>query len=446
MMNFFVTSTLHSQPTVLCGLTGCRQHPDSTRQSELGQVALANSAADPALVLANELALDNDGWALLLPFGDHPKERYVSRNGAPTLEKFIQVVDDAAVEEVLANERGTNLFARIKRAFIRRPVFKGHPDLKLHAPETLANDGALIPMGLVEAQRKAARGLETRISLTEDGARAVENEGCKYLSALVLVRPTGEVRDGATVARVFKILSVGLTPTPNISGVDSLANAKPNHPAASSDTNQKDNTMKQLIIGWLAAMGITLANDASDQTVLDALQKAHKEKADASAALGNEKTTLAGKLTALENEKATLTTQLAEKSTALTTSQTALANEQAKTKAERQGRAEALVDLTIAQGKLAVADRDAHITTLANAADFKAEAEKLAKLPVKFAMANSLAGERKADANATSASLALANAMEPHVKAGKSKAQALDIVLKDQPALVAAYREEGGAL
>lgn len=368
---------------------------------------------EPALVLANELALDNDGWALLLPYGEHPKERYAVRDGAPVLEKFIQVVDAAAVEEVLANERGTNLFARIKRAFIRRPVFKGHPDLKLHAPETLANDGALIPMGLVDAQRKAARGLETRISLTEDGAKAVENEGCKYLSALVLVRPTGEVRDGATVARVFKILSVGLTPTPNISGVDSLANARSNNPAASSDTNQKDQ-MKQLIIGWLAAMGITLANDASDQTVLDALQKAHKEKADASAALGNEKTTLAGKVTTLENEKATLTTQLAEKSTALTQSQTALANEQTKTKAERQGRAEAVVDLTIAQGKLAVADRATHVTTLANAADFAAEAEKLAKLPVKFAMANSLAGDRKADANANTRSaadqvLALAN-------------------------------------
>jgi hypothetical protein len=201
--------------------------------------------------------------------------------------------------------------------------------------------------------------------------------------------------------------------------VDSLANAKPNTPAANSTTDQKENSMKQLIIGWLAAMGITLANDASDQTVLEALQKAHKEKADSNVTLGNEKTTLAGKITALENEKATLKTQLDGKTTELNTAQTALANEQAKTKAERQGRAEAAVDLTIAQGKLAVADRDAHVTTLANAADFAAEADKLAKLPVKFAMANA-AGERKADANANTRSaadqvLALANS-DPRYK------------------------------
>ena len=38
--------------------------------------------------------LDEDGWALIAPFGEHPKTRVVKKNGRLVEEKFIQVLDN----------------------------------------------------------------------------------------------------------------------------------------------------------------------------------------------------------------------------------------------------------------------------------------------------------------------------------------------------------------
>ncbi len=418
-------------------------------ESRAVQLALANSAdATEALVLENLIALDNEGWALLAPYGEHRKERVAMVNGKPQRQAFIQVVDEQAVTDLLANEQGGGVWQKIKRALIKRPVFKGHPDLKQHAPDSLDNhSGPAIPIGLVAANRKGPRGLEARFDLTEEGATAVENEGCKYPSALWLVKPTGETRDGAIVMRPFKILSVGLTATPNISGVDSLANAKPNTPAAEA-TQQNQDTMKQLIIGWLAAQSIAVANDATDQVVLDAINKAYLGKAGEVTALGNEKATLSTQATALQNEKAALTTerdqlktQLSEKTTALENTNTALAN-------ERKDRITARVDLAIAQGKLAIADRETKITALGNSTTLDAELAALDKLPVKFAIGNTAAGVRKADANTETRTprdriLSLANADERYKDLPFDRAYAQ--ILADHPDLAAAIKQPAAA-
>jgi hypothetical protein len=128
--------------------------------------------------------------------------------------------------------------------------------------------------------------------------------------------------------------------------------------------------MKNSLIWWLAAKGITLANDASDQTVLTAVQKAFVDAAAPASVLANEKTTLGENIITLETKVATLEN---EKATAATT----LANEAAGRKAERLGRAIAVVDLAIQKGKLAVAGRAAQITALENSADFDKDATAL---------------------------------------------------------------------
>ena len=106
----------------------------------------------------------------------------------------------------------------------------------------------------------------------------------------------------------------------------------------------------------------------------------------------------------------------------------------------------ARVDLAITQGKVSLADRASEVTALENSTTLDASLTALDARAKKFPTASDLDGSRKNTAGATSASLALGNAMEVHVKTGKTKSQALDLVMKNEPALYEAYRKEGGAL
>lgn len=395
------------------------------------------------IALENELILDNDGWALLAPFGEHRKERLATRDGQIVTERYLQILDETAVDVVVANEKGTNFFQKLKRALVRRPIYRDHPDLKSYSPESVAvGNQELTPLGINGGCRKTERGLEFQPHLTPEGALAIENDGCKYPSALFLLKKTGVVRDGGWIeVRPFALASIGLTPTPNISGVDSLANAKSNKPAASNnEANQNEDTiMKQLLIGWLAAQGITLANDSTDQIVFDAVNKAWTDRTVSATALGNEKTTLTSTVT-------TLTAAAAAEKQRADAAVTALANATTEATAFRKSAIEARVDLAITQGKVALSDRATAITTLENSKALVTDIEALDKRAVKHNVAPTIDASRKVDANASHAALALGNAMDVHIKAGKTKSQALDLVMKESPALYEAYRKEGGAL
>lgn len=321
------------------------------------------------LILSNETALDDEGWALIAPFGEHPKTRLVKVNGIATEQKFIQILDNESADKLLSKEN--SLFGKIKRAVIGIPVYDGHSDLRDHSPESLGNGGAKNQIGVVDKVRKGAGGIEAHFVLSPDGATAVAN-GSKFPSALWLVLPNGQ-RGDATLARPFKLLSVGLTAHPNITGVESLANAK----GAGDSTQQTETEMNKLIAAWLLAQGITLANDATDQQVLEVLQRHITSKSGEVTALGNEKSTLAGQITTLENERSTLTGKIATLETAASTAATTLANEQTLRKGERTGRATMAVDLAIQKGKLKIADRAAKITALENSSDFDKDAKAL---------------------------------------------------------------------
>jgi hypothetical protein len=400
-------------------------------------IILANEATDEGLdqVLVNEISAGDDGWALLLPYGSHPNTRFILQNGREIQQDFLQIVDEAAVDEIIANEQ--SLFSRMKRFFMKRPVYRGHPDFKKFVPDVIANQAPMTPLGTVDEYRKSERGLEVRLGLVESGAQAVSEDGCKYTSALVSVRRAGDPVNGVQPVRVCKILSVGLTPRPNISGVDSLANARANTPAA-NNPQQKDEEMKALLIGWLAAQGITLANDAAEQTVFDAVTKAWVNRGTELTTLGNEKSTLNGEVTTLKNEKTTLTTERDRLKTDLGTAQTALAN-------ERKARAEALVDLAIAQGKVAPADRDARITKLTGAGDkFTDEATALANEAVKYKTTTSEKGERKNEAGTertpSEQVLYLANSDARYKD--KSWDEAYKAILSDHPALAEQLKQQ----
>jgi hypothetical protein len=345
-----------------------------------------NEIQEIPLLLENAAAtLDEEGWALIAPFGEHPKTRLVRKNGALAEEKFIQVLDDQSADQLLSREN--SLFRRIRRAVVGIPVYKGHPDLRDYAPETAGVAVKKEIIGAIDKVRKTGRGIEAHFVLTPAGADAVENEGCKYPSALWLVQPIGQ-RGDATLARPFKLLSAGLTAHPNISGVESLANARGADIAAiasatAETTPQKEPDMK-LIAGWLLAQGAALANAESptESKVLEALQQLHTAKAGEVTSLGNEKSTLAG-------ENAHLKSQISD----LNSSATALENEKADLKAQvaslKSGRASTVVDLAIARGKLNVAERAGQIEALGNAQDFEKEASALLASATRFRTAAS---------------------------------------------------------
>jgi hypothetical protein len=325
-------------------------------------------------ILANEAALDEDGWALIAPFGEHPKTRFVKKNGAMEREHFIQVLDHQSADQLLSREN--SLFRRIRRAVVGIPVYKGHPDLGDFSPETAGGGARKEIIGAIDKVRKTERGLEAHFILTPAGADAVERQGCKYPSALWYVQPVGR-RGGAVLARPFKLLSAGLTAQPNISGVESLANAR--HAGPPQETTLTQEPDMKLIAGWLLANGATLAHADSpaESEVLAALQKLHASAAGEAAALGNENSTLTGENAHLKSDLSNLQSN----ATALENETKDLQTQICRLKSQR---AAAVVDLAIACGKLAVSERPARLTALENAADFDREAAALLDTAARF--------------------------------------------------------------
>ena len=327
--------------------------------------------ANPVIVLDNVTGVGDDGWCLIAPFGEWPKTRVFREAGRVREQNFIQVLDEAAADAMLSREN--SLFGRLKRAFVGVPVFKGHGDLPDVDPQALAPAGGKIKLGVVDQIRKSPRGLEAHFALDPDGAAAVA-AGWRFPSGFWYVQPTG-TRGEAILARPFKLISVALTPFPNISGVESLANAALPFSPTTTKTFNHEPDMK-LIIGWLLAQGIALANteNPSEAQVLDALQRLHASAAADVTALGNEKQTLGGKITAL-------TAELDQSRRRVDDAVAALGNEKTARAAERQARAEAVVDLAIQRGQATVAQRDDHVATLVNSADLASATQALLSGP-----------------------------------------------------------------
>lgn len=231
------------------------------------KIALANSAEVP-LALGNEVELDADGWGLIAPFGEWPKTRRFLKDGRPAEQKYIQVLDNQAADQLVGSE--DSFFRRIKRALIGIPVYKGHGDLKDIDPAALDNTEKL-KVGVIDRVRKGDKGLEAHFALDNDGAEAVA-AGWKFPSALWYVLPNGQ-RGDAIVCRPVKLISVALTQFPNISGVESLANAGA-APAASAEPKSPVKKNMNKLTGYLIGRGITLPSGANEEQIITAIGNA----------------------------------------------------------------------------------------------------------------------------------------------------------------------------
>lgn len=373
--------------------------------------------------LANEI--DGEGWLKLSTYGDSLKTRITkTATGEEHAEAFLQRLDRPTAEKL---STGFNsLWGKFRRAISAVPVYEGHPDLTSIDPSQVGNPGAdnSAPVGSINRLEARDDGLYAQIGLFPKG-QALANEGRKWISPFWWVEEsTRQDKPGVTIVHPYQLISGGLTDKPNIKSGQPLANEHP----------QLQQIMKQLLIGLLAARGIALANDAPETDILG-------KTAGIITSLEGEVTTLKGERTALANEKTALTAERDAVKTALTTAEQTAAAARTALANERTAHAEALVDLAIAQGKVAVADRATRIATLTGATTpeaFAAARTALANEAVKHKVDPTTTGARRNGAvgNPRERLIALENS-DPYRGIADYSAR-FNAILRDHPDLKAA--------
>jgi hypothetical protein len=397
-------------------------------------IALANEDRENLVGLANEFAVGEDGWVRIAPYGDSIKERETRQpDGSVRAERFVQRFTPEAGAEMA--RRGNSLWGKIRRFRVGVPIYRRHPDLAKHSPNTVqaAPSGPQAEHGVFADLDARADGLYGRPVLTAAGQHAIENEGMKYLSPFWWTKKLGE-ENGATIVEPVELISAGLTDRPNIAGGEALANQK------DSETKKQEESMKKRLIELLGLLGVALANEADEAAVeagvAAAMEKA-KASADAATALANEKT-------ALDAGKAEAEAKLATEQAAHAATQTALANErtareaaQAKATAERKARIDLVLDQAVAAGRITPAERPTWATALANETEFDAKSAELARAAGKVKTASAIGdiGGRKGEATLSKGAQIVALANERLKDFGNDWDQAYASVRKSHPAL-----------
>jgi hypothetical protein len=328
---------------------------------------------------SNDVAIGDDGWAMIAPFGDFPGMALVNDGrGGVKKQRAIQRIDKEAVTQMVNEFQGAR--RGVRKFLTGRKLFVGHPDvpgMKARYPDAEAK-------GVFANLAARADGLYGEPVLTEEGEQIIAEKQYRALSGRWEAEEVGE-ENGTKIYRPTKFISAGLTNQPNLP-VQLLNEAETDQ---GQEGQEKNTHMKKSVIALLMGLGvsgITIANEATDEQVSDAV-KALGEKAKTADTLAGEKATLQSEKTTLANDKATLAgdkarlegevaTLKTEKATATTerdTAKTAFAN-------ERKARIGELLDGGIATGRIIAADRATWESRLSNEATFANEAEALKKL------------------------------------------------------------------
>lgn len=375
----------------------------------------ANDGDKPEFTMANEINLEADGWAQLFPFDDAPGKAVVLKaNGAFATFDAIQRLDRSAAEQMVTHFN--SITNRVKRFVKGVPIFNGHPDM----PDAGNKYPDKKRKGLIADLQIRDDGLYCKPIFDEDAVPILTGPKKLFFSGRWSSDELAE-ENGVRVFRPDALISVGITPNPNLR-VQQL-----------NDKNQNQNPMKK-IIARLNALGITVANDATEDavdaavgTLADQLNAKVTTATTEKATLANDKTTLTGTITARDNSITQLTQER-------DTARTNFAN-------ERKSRIGGLLDGALADGRITASERPQWETRLAVEANFANESEALSKLgkKIKTVSITDRAGERKIEiANASARSEAvqtLVNAEMESTKCSYDVAHAR--VQKNNPALFA---------
>lgn len=303
---------------------------------ELKEDAVIGSKVE-CIANATSGPIGEDGWMRLVVFGEHP-------NGAGDLQVFQSAESDAIVRRfrVAANAAVKLLF----RTNPNRPVYYGHPD----HPSFAANghDDFTLRAEITDMETRED-GLYIKPVFTDAGNALLQSGEKLYWSPRWVSVLKGR-KNGRSIWAPFKLLSAGLTPTPNILG--SAANSQP-------ESNPKKH-MKKILI----KLGFT-----EDQA------NAFAESGEGAPTEAEIEQRLDAALIKADQANEALSTETAEHAQAkeqITALQADFAN-------ERKARASLIVEQAIIEKRMEPSKKEASINDLANAADFEQSASDLLK-------------------------------------------------------------------
>ena len=388
----------------------------------------ANKGGDEDLTLANALTLDNEGWALLAPFGD---SHYPIPDGKGGHTTVIQRITRDTAQTMV--ETWNSTLSRVKRFFRGGPIYSGHPDQPGMAH--LYPDKEV--KGLFNELQVRDNGLYVRPLFNDAGAQLLEGGRKLFFSGRWPARQTG-TKDGMPVFEPFSVTSIGLTPNPNLP--TEMLNSKPGagateNGAGARGTNQTENPMneRQKLIAALISAGIlTLNNEATDEQVVTAVRGLHSQ---------------AATVTTLTNERDTLKTTLAARETEVTSLKAAATASATQFENERKTLINHSLDRAQKLGAITEADRKVWEGRLTR--DFANEFpafEKLAPTVKTDADPNANGGRRDAQSTAANAAKRLVDltnerkAKHPEAQSDPQKAyrDSFNAVCGENPALVEA--------
>jgi len=316
-------------------------------------IFFANDNEKPDFLFSNEFSLESDGWGQLFKFGDFPGKAVIANgNGTVTSFDAIQRLDRDCADQMTANFY--SIGNKIKRFIKGISIFNGHPDM----PDAGNKYPDKAEKGLVVELQVRDNGLYCKPAFNNAGQELLNGSKKLFFSGRWSSDELAE-EDGKRVFRPDSLKSVGMTPRPNL-------------PVEQLNEKEQMETpppkMKKIIVR-LIALGITVANDATEDQVDAAVGQ-----------LADKQTTLAGEKTTLANEKATLTAQVTAKDTIITNLTTERDSFKTSFGNERKARITGLLDGAVTDGRITAAERVTWETRLAVETSFANEADAIVKL------------------------------------------------------------------
>lgn len=212
----------------------------------------------------NQVSVDDEGWALLAPFGD-------SRYSLPTKNGVMTVIQRITKENATEMVNAFNsLTGKIHRWLKGSPIFLGHPDDTLSGHKYPVKE----QMGMFRDLQVRDNGLYVRPIFNEKGAAVLDRPDKMYFSGRWPVRNTC-MKDGMPVFEPINVTSIGITRNPNL---------------PTEMLNDKQEIMdKAKLIALLAKLGTTLSNEATDEQITAAIEGIDTAKKTAETQFANEK-------------------------------------------------------------------------------------------------------------------------------------------------------------
>jgi len=238
------------------------------------KIQFANAAAPGVMIgFCNEIAIGEDGWAMIAPFGDHPSTALIpDAGGRLKKQKAIQRIDKAGADSMVA---GFHNSRKGIRKFLRGcNIYVGHPDVP--GLEKFYPDKE--PKGVFADMETRADGLYGLPVFTNEGSDIVETKKLRAFSGNLGESEADGELNGLPVYRPTKIFSAGLTNSPHLPV--HFFNADGTLAEEAVNPQPQQNKMKKKLLALLAALSLKpqFANaaeptDAESETALDLINE-----------------------------------------------------------------------------------------------------------------------------------------------------------------------------